>query len=154
MAKLRIPAMLVLFSAAAIVEAFRLTSFSSPNNTDIWWHLSAGLWMLQHHSFPHAGIFSQSSTQPWIASSWAYEILISILYKVFSLRAIPLLLMCFKAVLAALTFALAGGMRGRLWFTAGLSIVAQYVLGGVQPNPAYVSVLFFGIELLLLFESR
>jgi hypothetical protein len=154
MAKLRIPAMLVLFSAAAIVEAFRLTSFSSSNNTDIWWHLSAGLWMLQRHSFPHAGIFSQSSTQPWIASSWAYEILISILYKVFSLRAIPLLLMCFKAVLAVLTFALAGGMRGRLWFAVGLSIVAQYVLGGVQPNPAYVSVLFFGIELLLLFESR
>ena len=154
MAKLRIPAMLVLFSAAAAIEAFRLTSLSSLNNCDIWWHLSSGLWMLQRHSFPHTGIFSQSSARPWIASSWVYDLLLAVLYKLLALRAIPWLLMCFKAVLAVLTFMLAGGLRGRFWFALGLSVVAQYILGAVQPGPAYFSALFFGIELLLLLEAR
>ena len=154
MAKLRISATLVLFSAAAVVEAFRLTSFSSPINADIWWRLSAGLWMLQHHSFPHAGIFSQSSTQPWIASSWAYEVLLAITYKVFGLRVIAWLLMCLKAVLAVLTFVLAGGIRSRFWPAFALSVAAQYLLAILQPGPAYFSVLFFGIELFLLFEAR
>jgi hypothetical protein len=154
MAKLRILAMLVLFSAAAGVEAFRLTSLSSLNNADIWWHLSAGLWMLQHHSLPHVGIFSQSSTQPWIASSWAYELLLAIGYKALGLRVIPLLLMCFKASLAVLAFLLAGGTRGRFRLAVGLSAVAQYILGSVQSGPAYFSILFLAIELLLLLDAR
>jgi len=154
MAKLRIPAMVVLFSAAAVAEAFRLTSLSSLDNADIWWHLSAGLWMLQHHALPHFGIFSQSPAQPWIASSWAYELSLAVAYKLVGLRAIPWLLMCFKAALAVLTFLLAGGMHGRFWLAIGLSVVSQYILGSVQPGPAYLSILFFGIELLILLEAR
>jgi hypothetical protein len=154
MAKLRIPAMVVLFSAAAVTEAFRLTSLSSLNNADIWWHLSAGLWMLQHHALPHFGIFSQASAQPWIASSWAYELSLAVAYKLVGLRAIPWLLMCFKAALAVLTFLLAGGMRGRFWLAIGLSVVSQYILGSAQLGPAYFSIVFFGIELLLLLDAR
>ena len=154
MAKLRISAMLVLFSAGAAIEAFHLTSLSSLNNADIWWHLSAGLWMLQHHSLPHVGIFSQSSTLPWIASNWTYELLLAIVYKIVGLRAIPWLLMCFRTALAVLTFVLAGGMRGRFWIAAGLSVLAQYILGSVQPGPACFSILFLGIELLLLLGAR
>jgi hypothetical protein len=154
MAKLRIPAMVVLFSAAAVAEAFRLTSLSSLDNADIWWHLSAGLWMLQHHALPHFGIFSQSSAQPWIASSWAYELLLVAAYKLIGLRSIPWLLMCFKAALAALTFLLAGGMRGRFWLAIVLSVASQYILGSMQPGPASLSTLFFGIELLVLLDAR
>ena|SRR5215469_16874072 len=77
MAKLRIPAMLLLFVSAALIEAFRLSSLSTLTNADIWWHLSSGLWMLQHRAFPHSGLFSQSPTLPWIASSWAYDLLLA-----------------------------------------------------------------------------
>ena len=154
MAKLRIPAILVLFSAAAAIEAFRLTSLSSLNNADIWWHLSAGLWMLQHRAVPHSGIFSQASKHPWMAASWADDLLLAVTYKALGLRAIPWLLMCFKAALGVLTFVLARGTRGRFWLAVGLSVVAQYILGAVQPGPAYFSALFFGIELLFLLEAR
>ena len=154
MAKLRIPALLVLFSSAAAIEAFRLTSLSSLNNADIWWHLSSGLWILQHHALPHSGIFSQSSAQPWIASSWAYDVPLAIAYKLTGLGAIPLRLMDFKTALAVLTFVLAGGLRGNFWSGIGLSAVAQYILGSMQPGPAYFSTLFFGIELLILFCAR
>lgn len=154
MAKVRIPAMLVLFSAAAILEAFRLSSLSSLANGDMWWHLSCGLWALQQHALPHSGLFSQASTRPWIASSWAYDLLLAVGYRLVGLRAIPTLLMFFKTGLAALTFMLAGGLRGRFWTAATLSVIAQYVLGAIQAGPAYFSILFFGIEIALLLKAR
>lgn len=154
MAKLRIPALLVLFSSAAAIEAFRLTCLSSLNNADIWWHLSSGLWILQHHALPHSGIFSQSSSQPWIASSWAYDLSLAVAYKLTGLGAIPLRLMSFRTALAVLTFLLAGGLRRKFWSAVGLSILAQYILGSMQPGPAYFSSLFFGIELQILFGAR
>jgi hypothetical protein len=146
--------MVVLFSSAALVEAFRLTSLSSLTNCDIWWHLSSGLWILQNHAFPRNGLFSQASGQAWSASSWGYDVLLATAYKALGLRAIPFFLMCFRVGLAVLTFLLAGGMRGRFWPAVGLSATAQYVLGAVPPGPAYFSILLSAIELLLLMETR
>lgn len=154
MAKLRIPAMLLLFSLAAMLEASRLSSLSTLTNGDIWWHLSCGLWALQHHSLPHTGLFSQSAAQPWVASSWAYDLLLAMGYKLAGLRAIPILLMLFKSGLAVITFLLAGGLRGRFWTAVALSVLAQDVLGAIQPGPAYFSILLFGIEIALLLEAR
>ena len=154
MAKLRIAVMALLFSSAAMLEAFRLSSLSALTNGDVWWHLSCGLWALQHHALPHSGLFSQSATQPWVASSWAYDLLLALGYKLVGLRAIPALLMLFKTALAVVTFLLVGGLRGRFWTAVALSLVAQFVLGAIQPGPAYFSVLFFGIEIALLLKAR
>ena len=154
MAKLRTLLLLLLFSAAALLEAFRLSSLSALTNCDIWWHLSSGLWILHSHGFPHSGLFSQASAQSWSASSWGYELLLAASYKVLGLRSIPFFLMKFKAALAVLTFLLAGGIRGKFWPAVGLSVIAQFILAAIPPGPAYLSVLFFGIELLILLEAR
>ena len=153
MVKVRIPVLLCLFTVAAAVEAWRLTSLSAPSG-DVWWHLSSGLWILRNHALPHGGVFSQASGGTWIASSWGYDLLLAVGYKLLGLRAIPVLLMCFKAALGVLTFVLAGGLRGKFWTAVLLSAVAQYVLGAVPWGPVYFSILFFGVELFLLFESH
>lgn len=154
MVKARIPVMVLLFSAAAAMEAISLSSLSAIGNSDVWWHLSSGLWMLQHHALPRTGIFSQAAGAAWIASSWSYDWLVAFSYSLVGLRAIPLWLIGFKTTLAVLTFLLAGGLRRNFWPAVAVSAVAQYVLGAVPPGPTYVSVLFFGLELLLLLESR
>ncbi len=154
MAKLRIPAMVLLFVSAALVEAFRLSSLSALTNADVWWHLSSGLWMLQHRALPHSGVFSQSASLPWIASSWVYDLLLALAYKLVGLQAIPVLLMLFKVGLAVVAFLLAGGLRGKFWLAFALSAIAQYVLCAIPPGPGYFSTLLFGIELLLLLEAR
>ena len=154
MSRLRIPAMLLLFTSAAVFEAARLSSLTALSNGDVWWHLSTGLWIIQNHSLPHSGIFSRSSFLPWSACSWAYDVVLAVFYKLLGLRAVPFLLMCFKVKLAVLTFLLAGGLRGRFWPAVALSAIAQYVLGGLQPGPTYCSALFFALELLLLMETR
>src|SRR5579859_240449 len=154
MGRIRIPVLVVLFTTAAVVEAVRLSALSAIANSDVWWHLSSGTWMLQSHALPRTGLFSQSAGALWIASSWAYDLLLACGYKLLGLRSIPVLLMILKTALAVATFLLAGGLRRNFWRAVALSAVAQYVLGSVQPGPAYFSILFFAIELLLLFESR
>lgn len=151
----RIPAMILLFTIAAIVEALHCSSLSSLSaNGDIWWHLSSGLWILHNHALPHSGLFSQSSGMSWIASSWPYDLKLAIFYQLLGLASVPLFLMFFKTALGVITFLLAGGGRGAFWPAAALSALAQYIMAGVQPTPAYCSILLFGIELLLLVVSR
>ena len=105
----RVLVLLVLLTGAPVLEAFRISAFS---NGDIWWHLRSGLWILQNHSVPHSGLFSQYADRPWVASSWAFEVLLAAAYKVLGLKAVPVLLMVFKLALAAMTFLLARGGRG------------------------------------------
>ncbi len=150
----RVVAMVALFASAAAVEARHLSSLSALSNSDLWWHLRTGLWILQKHAVPHSGLFSQSPDQPWTSSNWGYDALVALAYRALDLRAIPVLQMVFKFSLAGITFLLAGGLRGRFWSAAALSAVAQYILGGVLPGPTCCSIISLGVELLLLTRSR
>ncbi|MGD0507705.1 MAG: hypothetical protein ABSA27_07905 [Terriglobales bacterium] len=148
---LQIPVLVCLFTGAALYEAFQVSAVS---NSDIWWHLRTGVWMLQNHALPHNGLFSQYDSLPWIASSWGYDVLLAGLYKLLGLRSLPVMLMGFRVVLALLTFLLAGGWRGSFWAAMLVSAVAQYICLDLEPLPIFFSVLFFGVELVLLLESH
>src|SRR5579859_242411 len=100
MGRIRIPVLVVLFTTAAVFEAVRLSALSAIANSDVWWHLSSGTWMLHNHALPRTGIFSQSAGAAWIASSWAYDLLLAFGFKLLGLRSIPALLMTFKTALA------------------------------------------------------
>lgn len=141
----------LLFSAAAVYEAIHPSALFS---TDVWWHLRTGLWMLQNHAFPRTGLFSQYPELPWIASSWGYEVLLASAYQLFGLRAIPILLMGLKVALAVVTFLLARMGRADVWTAVLLSAIAQYLIPGLQPVPSVLSILFFGVQLLVLVQSR
>lgn len=151
LALVRIIALVLLFSASALYEAVHLASLSDNN---VWFHLRTGLWILQTHSVPHSGVFSQYPTLPWMDSSWAYDLLLAAAYKIFGLRAIPVLLMLFKVAVAVLTFLLAREARASFWAAVGLSAIAQYVIPISQSLPYSLSMIFFGLELLLLESSR
>ena len=150
-APLRVLALVLLLTAAPLWEAFRIASFS---NGDIWWHLRTGLWILQNHRVPRSGLFSQYATMPWVASSWAFEALVASTYKWLGLKAFPALLMGFELVFAGMLFLLAGGWRRKFWIAILLSAAVLYVEVDLQPLPILFSILFFGIELMLLLESR
>jgi hypothetical protein len=141
----------LLFSTAAVYEGAHQSALVSG---DVWWHLRTGLWILQYHAIPRTGLFSQYSDLPWMASSWGYEVLLAATYKLFGLRAIPILLMGLKVALAVVTFLLARAGRANLWTAVFLSAIAQYVIPNLQPVPAVLSILFFGLELVVLVQSR
>lgn len=147
----RLAVLAVLFSAGAILE---VRSTSSVLDGDIWWHLRSGLWMLQNHHWPRTALFTQQSELPWALSSWGFDLLLAVAYRLIGLATIPLLIMLFRFAFAVLTFLLAGGRRGSFWPAVLLSALAQYCMGAVAPGPMLVSILFFGVELLLLVQAR
>jgi hypothetical protein len=150
-AAVRITALLLLLTLAAIYESFHLSALTSG---DIWRHLRTGLWIFQNHAFPRDGLFSQYADRAWVDSSWLFEILAAGAWKLMGLKALPALLMFFKLALAAVTFLLARGWSGNFWSAVLLSAVAQYVIVDLHPLPIVFSILFFGVELFLLLQSR
>jgi hypothetical protein len=150
----RIVALFLLFATAGVFEARNLTSLSALTNADIWWHLRTGIWILQNHALPHAGLFSQSPDSHWIAASWVYDLKLAIWYKLLGLASIPVFSISFKAALAVITFLLAGGRRGNFWPAVVVSAITQYILASVPATPLYCSVVLFELELLLLLKSR
>lgn len=151
MALVRTLALVLLCVTTALYEPLQLSSLF---NNSVWVHLRSGDWMLQAHSVPHSGLFSRYSALPWRDSSWGYDVVLAAFYKILGLQAIPLLLMFLKVALAALTFLLARAGKATFWLAVGLSAVAQYVIAVDQALPYGVSIIFFGIELLLLALSR
>ena len=151
---LYIAVLVVLFCAAGFVESVQQHSLNSIANGDFWWHLRVGTGILQNHALPHTGAFSQFASQPWTATSWLYEVVVALAYRVFDLNVAAWTAIAFKIALAVVTFLLAGGLRGRFWAAVSLSAIAQYILFRFPPLPAYCSMLLFAVELLLLFQSR
>ena len=153
-APLRVSAMVLLLTSGALFEAARVPSLGGASSSDIWWHLRVGTWILQNHSVPHSGLFSQSSDRPWNDPSWAFDALLASAYRGLGMRSLPALQMGCKTALAVVTFLLAGGLRGRFWAAVALSALAQLVIGGIPLSPAFLSILLFGVELFLLMEFR
>ncbi len=147
----RVFALVVLLTAAPWFASF------SPRpllNGDIWWHLQSGLWMFQNHAVPRSGLFSQYADRPWVDSTWGFDVITAVGYKLLGLRVFAALLMSGKLALGVVTFLLAGGRRGNFWCAILLSAIAQYVIVDLLPLPILLSILFFAIEMLLLLESR
>ena len=90
------------FLFAFIIVLSLLVSLSPIRSFDVWWHLAAGKWMVQHHriiskepfSFLHFG-------REWIDCAWLFQILI---YSLYSLGGYPaLVLWKFIVILAVLS---------------------------------------------------
>ena len=147
---LRTLALVALFSTAAAYESTQLAALNAP---EVWVHLQTGTWMLENHAVPRTGLFSRYPNLSWRDSTWGFDLLLGVAYRIFGLRAIVLLLMVMKAAIAVVAFLLARSGRAGFWQSVMLSAIAQFVIQ-VQPLPFVASVLFFAIELSLLVSSR
>ncbi len=74
----RIPPLLAGFGLLGFILAFKQIS-----DLDIWWHLSAGRWMLENGEVVRQDPFSFTARgEPWTSITWGYEVLIYLLYQV------------------------------------------------------------------------
>lgn len=147
----RIAALAVLFSTAAVYEARRVTAVTAP---EIWVHLRTGLLILHSRAFPHTALFTQYANQGWNDSTWGFDALFALAYRLFGLRGIPILLMILKLALALAMFFSARFARANFWSAVALAAVGQFVIGNLQPLPYVFSIMFFAFELGLLFRVR
>jgi hypothetical protein len=123
---------------------------------DIWWHLSAGDWMVQHRAFPHTGILSRTAAdRPWMAYSWAYEILLSRSYALLGFMGVGLFGTLLTIGVALGVFWMIRRLSGRFWAGWILSIVVYSAfLFNIMPRPVFFSMLLYSVTLTLLLEAN
>lgn len=138
-----------LFASGAVAESIRLHSVGA----DVWMHLRTGVWILQQHSIPRTGLFSQSPESPWIDLRWMYDAFLASAYTLLGLRAIPFVSMLVKMLLAVCTFRLA--RCGKAPFSASILIAGLAVLIMDRCSDlSSVSAIFFAIELWMIARFR
>jgi len=94
---------------------------------DVWWHLAAGRWMVEHRQVPRTDPFSYSAAgAPWIAHEWATEVLLYGLYRAFGLYGLSIYRQVAAAAGAVLLYALClrAAVHPLLAFAAGAAFVA------------------------------
>lgn len=140
--------------ALCIAPYFSIRTWAAVLDPDIWWHIRTGDWIAAHLALPHTAIYSQHLERAWVEYAWLFDLLVSGVLHRFGLTGIPSFLICLQ-VLLSLVFLLAMRRLGRSfwpsWLIAVLSIYAFYV------NPLrslLFTLLFFTLELLLIFEAE
>jgi hypothetical protein len=72
------------FALFAGLAAFALAAFAPGllNDSDTYWHIAAGQWMLAHHALPRADVFSYTAAnQPWHTQEWLAEIIMAFAWR-------------------------------------------------------------------------
>lgn len=116
-----------------LVFALALWPSALLNDTDTWWHLAAGDWIVSHRTVPHTDPFSWTfAGKPWVAHEWLSEVLLS---RAFALGGWPGLM-----VLTAGCFAAGIGLMAR---EAG-----KHVHGLALWLPVLIGASLFGPHLL------
>ena len=151
LAPIRVVALAATFTAFA---AYQLRHLLALTNTDIWWHLRTGLWILENHNIPRIGLFSQSATLPWIDANWGFDVLVALFYRCGGVAGLPSLLMFLQVAIAVALFALAFSASRRFWPAIALAGVAQFCLMPLQPRPALCSVALLALVLALVLRAR
>jgi len=122
---------------------------------DIWWHLAAGRWILEHRAIPHQDRFSFTRAgHEWLDLHWLYQVVLYLAYARFQeLGPIGL-----KMAWISLAWLLVAGIPGRR--RARAMTIFLFALGIVAGNATYferpssLSFLFLGLTLALLWQWR
>jgi hypothetical protein len=136
----------------------QLRSFTAVADPDIWWHMRVGRWILEHHSFPHQGLFSSTgATPPWAAYSWGFEVIVALLNMLSGLKGIEIFVIFFQMILVLVFFLAMRILSGGFWWAWLLSAVAVWAMDLNRVDvarPVAFSILFFTIEIALILWAQ
>jgi hypothetical protein len=149
---------LLLAGLLCVLPIHQLHTFSAVADPDIWWHMRVGQWILEHHSFPHQGIFSfVGATRTWAAYSWGFEVIVATLNMLLGLKGIMLFAMASQVAIVLVLFLVMRTVSGGFWWAWWLTSLAAWAMDLSHLNiarPVDFSILFFTIELALIFRAQ
>jgi len=123
---------------------------------DIWWHLRTGQWIVDHAEVPATDPFSAyGEGKRWIAYSWLFEILVYALFTKLGLMGILVFTVSMSLLIALVLHRAL--RRAELPFIAELFSVAAALVAMrhlISPRSWLFSILFFTVELFILFHVR
>jgi hypothetical protein len=129
---------------------------SCVNDPDVWWHLRAGEWILQHRAVPQTDPFSSfGAGKFWAAYSWLFEMLIWRLFQSLGLVGIVAYTAGMAVAITVVLHRLIRRLQADFTLAVLLTLAASYSLTRLYtPRPWLFTVLFFALELDLLIAAR
>jgi hypothetical protein len=93
-------------------------------DSDTYWHIAVGKWILAHGAFPHADIYSFTKTsEPWISSSWLAQVLFAAAYECAGWAG-PIVLAASSVAIAFALFACILGSRMPAKYAISIALAA------------------------------
>jgi hypothetical protein len=142
-----------LLIAIVFIAVFTI-AVRAPADTDTWWHLQSGRWIVQERSIPKTDPFSHTRYgESWIDHSWAAQIVLYLTYEALGYAGLALLV----AALATLAFVFVwlqckGTDR---WLRAFVVIIAAAASGVIwAARPQMLSFALAAIFALILSSYR
>jgi hypothetical protein len=125
-------------------------------DADIWWHMRAGEWIVQHHQILHTDSFSASTMgRPWLDYSWLFDVAANWMVARFDLVSLMWFETLMRLVVTAAVFTMVRRLVPQFWRALGLTSLAVYAMTqAFPPRPGTFSVLFLIVELHLLISAR
>ncbi len=118
-------------------------------NPDLFWHLSAGDWIVAHRALPRADFLSFSRAgSPWLDFEWLSQVVFSLVYALAGMAGLWLLKITFLGLGWFLVDrALVENRVPAAGRALGLALFGAGVFGSSDIRPDLFSLLFFGLLL-------
>ncbi len=123
---------------------------------DIWWHLQAGKWMVEHGTLPATDPFSAyGEGKPWVAYSWLFEVGMYGLVQAFGEVGIVLYTLVGVWLIMLMLHRIIGTRCSDFVCVSGLLAVSVFALSRIfTPRPWLLTILFFAITLQVVLSLR
>ena len=117
-------------------------------DTDFWWHLKTGQWILEGNGIPYVDLYTfTDSDKPWIDLHWGFQVLIAILYR---MGGVPLVTLVKAGTITAAVAVSwrAGGANLSTWKKAMLWVLPIICIAGRgNERPEMLTQLFLAMWL-------
>jgi hypothetical protein len=125
------------------------------NDLDMFWHLSTGNWILQHHAVPQTDPFSVLAGKPWQAYSWLFEVILSKLFQRFGLVGAVVYTSTMVVAITVALYSMIKRLQVDFSITVLLTLGTVYSLGHLfTPRPWMFTIFLFILELNILMRAR
>jgi hypothetical protein len=166
---------IVVFALLLFLPVFGVR-FPAPDDVvqdpDVWWHLRAADWIVAHSAVPQVDPFSAArgpgpslfalepkaasveQRVPWVDYSWAAQLILKAFYGPLGLRGLVVYTALLMFAIVLVFHVTVRRMQPNLLLSALLTVAMTIgVLRVGMPRPWLFTILFFVIELYVLFEA-
>jgi hypothetical protein len=125
-------------------------------DADIWWHLQAGKWMVEHSTLPATDPFSaHGEGKPWVAYSWLFEVGMYGLVHAFGETGIILYTLIGVWLIMLMLHRIIRTRCSDFVCVSGLLAVSLFAMSNLfTPRPWLLTILFFVITLEVVLSLR
>lgn len=119
-------------------------------DTDFWWHLKTGEWILAGNGIPYVDLYTfTDADKPWIDLHWGFQVLVTLVYRAGGVPLVTLVKAATYTAAVAIAWQ-AGGNGLPVWKKAAVWLLAIIcVVGRGNERPEMLSMLFLAMCLWL-----